>query len=212
MEEILYVKIAQNIPVAKRQVTFHDLATLHCTNKKVVQELNQMVFYTLPAHGPQKTMFTIAKVYEVIHQKYPNLKIENLGERDFVIDYEKPDEKEKQKKWEYVRTIFVSFIVFMGAAFTIMTFNEDVSVADVFDKVYRLVLGQEKQGGSIIEICYAIGLPVGILVFYNHFRRRKIKDDPTPIQVEMHTYEEQVNKTLIAAASKEGKTIDSDSV
>ena len=46
MEEILYVKIAQNIPVAKRQVTFHDLATLHCTNKKVVQELNQMVFYT----------------------------------------------------------------------------------------------------------------------------------------------------------------------
>ena len=200
MEEILYVKIAQNIPVAKRQVTFHDLATLHCTNKKVVQELNQMVFYTLPAHGPQKTMFTIAKVYEVIHQKYPNLKIENLGERDFVIDYEKPDEKEKQKKWEYVRTIFVSFIVFMGAAFTIMTFNEDVSVADVFDKVYRLVLGQEKQGGSIIEI------------FYDHFRRKKIKDDPTPIQVEMHTYEEQVNKTLIAAASREGKTIDSDSV
>jgi len=55
-------------------------------------------------------------------------------------------------------------------------------------------------------------LPVGILVFYNHFRRRKIKDDPTPIQVEMHTYEEQVNKTLIAAASREGKTIDSDSV
>ena len=93
-----------------------------------------------------------------------------------------------------------------------MTFNEDVSVADVFDKVYRLVLGQEKQGGSIIEIFYAIGLPVGILVFYNHFRRRKIKDDPTPIQVEMHTYEEQVNKTLIAAASREGKTIDSDSV
>ena len=38
------------------------------------------------------------------------------------------------------------------------------------------------------------------------------KDDPTPIQVEMHTYEEQVNKTLIAAASREGKTIDSDSV
>lgn len=63
----------------------------------------------------------------------------------------------------------------MGAAFTIMTFNEDVSVADVFDKVYRLVLGQEKQGGSIIEIFYAIGLPVGILVFYNHFRRKKLR-------------------------------------
>lgn len=212
MEEILYVKIEQNIPVAKKQITFRDFATLHCTNKKIVQKLNDTIFYTLSANDAQKTIFTIAKVYEVIHKEYPDLKIENLGERDFVIDYEKPDEKEKSKKWEYIRTILVSFIVFMGAAFTIMTFNEDVSVADVFDKVYRLVLGQEKQGGSVIEICYAIGLPVGILVFYNHFKRKKIKDDPTPIQVEMHTYEEQVNKTLIATASREGKMIDSDSV
>ena len=107
---------------------------------------------------------------------------------------------------------FCFFYRFYGSSFYHYDIYEDVSVADVFDKVYRLVLGQEKQGGSIIEICYAIGLPVGILVFYNHFRRRKIKDDPTPIQVEMHTYEEQVNKTLIAAASREGKTIDSDSV
>ena len=91
-----------------------------------------------------------------------------------------------------------------------MTFNEDVSVADVFDKVYRLVLGQEKQGGSIIEIFYAIGLPVGILVFYNHFRRKKIKDDPTPIQVEMRKYEKDVDDTYIANCGRGGKTIDVD--
>ena len=110
---------------------------------------------------------------------------------------------------EYVKTVLVSLVIFFGAAFTIMTFNEDVSVGDVFDKMYNLVMGVDKSGGSIIEICYAIGLPVGILIFYNHFRRRKIKDDPTPIQVEMHTYEEQVNKALIARASREGHTIDS---
>ncbi len=209
MEEILYIKIEQNIPVAKREITFRDLGTLYCTNKKIVQKLENTVFYTLPAHGPQKTIFTIAKVYEVIHKTYPNLQIENLGERDFIIDFEKPDHKEKGKVMEYTKTIFVSAIVFIGAAFTIMTFNEDVNVSGVFDKVYQLVMGTTKQGGSIIEICYAIGLPVGIIVFYNHFRRKKIKEDPTPIQVEMHTYEEQVNKSLIAAASREGHTIDS---
>lgn len=209
MEEILYIKIEQNIPVAKREITFRDLGTLYCTNKKVVQKLENTTFYTLPNDTPQKNMFTIAKVYEVIHQTYPNIQIENLGERDFIVDYEKPDSKEKGKTMEYVKTAFVSAIVFLGAAFTIMTFNEDVNVADVFDKVYMLVLGTSKEGGSIIEICYAIGLPIGILVFYNHFRRKKIKDDPTPIQVEMHTYEEQVNKALIAAASREGHTIDS---
>ena len=110
---------------------------------------------------------------------------------------------------EYFKTVLVSLIILFGAAFTIMTFNEDVSVASVFDKVYELVMGTKKEGGSIIEISYAIGVPVGILVFYNHFHRRKVKEDPTPIQVEMSTYEEQVNKALIARASREGDTIDS---
>ena len=102
----------------------------------------------------------------------------------------------------------MGLIAFFGAAFTIMTFNEDVSVSDVFDKVYQMVMGTSKQGGTILEISYAAGLPIGILVFYNHFRRRKIKNDPTPIQVEMRTYEEQVNKALISTASREGNTID----
>ena len=110
-------------------------------------------------------MLTIAKVYERIHTFYPALRIENLGERDFVVDLELPDKKEKSKAWEYVKTIFVSLIVFFGAAFTIMTFDEDVSVSNVFDKIYQLVMGTSKQGGSILELSYAIGLPIGILVF-----------------------------------------------
>ena len=98
---------------------------------------------------------------------------------------------------EYFKTAFVSAIVFVGAAFTIMTFNEDVNVSDVFDKVYMLVMGTSKEGGSIIEICYAIGLPIGILVFYNHFCRKKIKDDPTPIQVEMDKHNKDTWNTII---------------
>ena len=208
MEDILYVKIEQNIPVKKRALTFQDIGTLYCTNKSIVQKLNKEIFYTLPEPCSQKTMFTIAKVYERIHTFYPALRIENLGERDFVVDLELPDKKEKSKAWEYVKTIFVSLIVFFGAAFTIMTFDEDVSASNVFDNMYQLVMGTSKQGGSILELSYAIGLPIGILVFYNHFRRKQIKDDPTPLQIEMHNYEEQANKALITAASREGHTID----
>lgn len=208
MEEILYVKIEQNIPVQKRDLTYKDIAALYCTNKDIVQKLEQETFYTLPNDCQQKTMFTIGKVYEGIHKVYPNLRIENVGERDFIVDLEEPDKKEKSRTVEFIKTAFVSLIAFFGAAFTIMTFNEDVSVGDVFDKVYQMIMGTSKQGGSILEISYAAGLPVGILVFYNHFRRRKIKNDPTPIQVEMRTYEEQVNKALISTASREGHTID----
>ncbi len=208
MEEILYIKIEQNIPVRKRELTFQDIGTLYCTNASLVKDLSQQIFYILPAHGPQKTMFTITKVYERIHSFYPNLRIENLGEQDFVVDLEQPDQKEKGKAWEYGKAALVSLVVFFGAAFTIMTFNEDVSVSDVFAKIYQMVMGTEKQGGSVLELCYAIGLPIGILIFYNHFRRKAIKDDPTPLQIEMNTYEKQANDALIEAASREGHTID----
>lgn len=208
MEEILYVKIEQNIPVQKRALTYKDIATLYCTNKNVVQKLEQEIFYTLPTDCQQKTMFTIGKVYEGIHKVYPDIRIENIGEKDFIVDLEEPDKKEKSRTMEYIKTAFVSLVAFFGAAFTIMTFNEDVSVSSVFDKVYEMIMGTAKQGGSILEISYAIGLPAGILIFYNHFRRKKIKNDPTPIQVEMRTYEEQVNKAMISTASREGHTID----
>ena len=47
-----------------------------------------------------------------------------------------------------------------------------------------------------------------IIVFFNHIGGRRITKDPTPIEVEMRIYEEDVNKALIATADREGKTMD----
>lgn len=206
MEDILYVKVEQNVPVSKRDLKLKDVATLYCVNKTVVQKLEKEPFYTIPKESQKLTMFTITKVYETIHKVYPQITIENLGEKDFIVEYE--GEKTPSKIWEYTKAVLVAAVVFFGAAFTIITFNEDVNVSGVFDKVYLMVTGNVRTDGSVLEICYAIGLPLGILVFYNHFKRRDIKNDPTPIQVEMRIYEEQLNKAMLKSSSREGKTID----
>ena len=206
MEDILYVKIEQNVAVKKRDLKIKDVATLYSSNTSMVQKLEKEPFYTIPKDCKVLTMFTVTKVYEAIHKIYPKIQIENLGETDFILEYE-PQKREK-KWWEYTKMIVVAAIVFIGAAFTIMTFNEDVNVAGVFDRIYHMVTGEVKSDGTILEISYAIGIPIGILVFYNHFKKRDIKNDPTPIQVEMRTYEEQMNKAMIKTAAREGKTID----
>ncbi len=71
-------------------------------------------------------------------------------------------------------------------------------------------MGDSKAGGSILEIAYSIGLPIGMIVFFNHFSKLKVKKDPTPIQIEMRLYESDVNKTIIENSSREGETIDID--
>lgn len=206
MEDILYVKAEQNVPVQKRELKLKDVVSLYSVNKTMVQKLEKEPFYTIPKKGRKLTMFTITKVYETIHKAYPQITIENLGETDFIIEYE--GDKKPGKAWEYVKAALVAAVVFFGSAFTIMTFNEDVNVSGVFEKIYLMVTGKVHSGAGVLEISYAVGLPIGILTFYNHFKKRDIKNDPTPIQVEMRTYEEQMNKAMLKSASREGKTID----
>ena len=40
------------------------------------------------------------------------------------------------------------------------------------------------------------------LLFFNHFGHLKLSDDPTPMQVQMRTYEDDVNQTLIEQAER----------
>ena len=89
-----------------------------------------------------------------------------------------------------------------------MTFNNDVSVTDVFSEIYRLVMGYESGGFSILEISYSIGLAVGIIVFFNHFASVKLNTDPTPLEVEMRLYEDNISKTLIVNNGRKETHID----
>ena len=130
----------------------------------------------------------------------PDVEVENLGETDFIVEYGL--NQKGNKIWEWVRTLFISIIIFFGAAFAIMTFNNDVGVSDVFQKIYHLVTGAESNGFTAIEIGYSIGLPLGILVFYNHFSKKKVTSDPTPLEVEMRLYEQDLNTAIIKDAER----------
>ena len=102
----------------------------------------------------------------------------------------------------------VSAVAFFGAAFAIMTFNNDANVTDVFAKLYEMVIGTRADGPTILEASYSVGLAVGILLFFNHFASWKITVDPTPIEVEMRLYEENLNKTLIKNGGRKESGID----
>ena len=104
--------------------------------------------------------------------------------------------------------MLVSLVSFFGTAFTIMAFHVDVQIRNVFAIIYQIILGKESTGVTILEISYSVGLAAGIILFFNHIGGRRITKDPTPIEVAMRKYEEDVDMALIATADREGKTID----
>lgn len=81
-----------------------------------------------------------------------------------------------------MKTICISIIVAFGAAFAIMSFNEDVAVEELFQKIYMLVEGSEHSGFGVLEFMYGIGIALGITVFFNSLGRKKKNAEPTELQ------------------------------
>lgn len=210
--ETLYIKIDQNTIVTDRHVKLSDIAKMECANQAIVRQLKQKKVYTFTEpvsfkmRKNQMKVFSILKIIELIHEEYPNLDVSNEGVKDFIIEYT-PDGK-KPKILNAVKTTILWIVIFFGAAFTIMAFNNDVGVGDVFSRFYEQVTGERSSGVTEIEICYSIGLAVGITIFFNHVGRKKITPDPTPIQVEMRKYEQDIDTTFIENAERKGHSID----
>lgn len=208
----LHLKIGRNTVVWDRQVRLSDIADMECTDEAALRQLKQKKIYTFRedtgSRKNQLVVVSVLKIMEQIHKDYPELEISNEGETDFIIEYVPFPEK---REWVTVtKTIVLCILIFCGAAFTIMAFNNDVGVGDVFAKFYHQVTGIESDGVTELEICYSIGLSFGILIFFNHVGRKKITHDPTPIQIEMRKYESDLDTAFIENAGRKGHSIDVD--
>ena len=74
-------------------------------------------------------------------------------------------------------------------------------------QLYFQLTGIRTEGYTILEIFYSLGIGIGVLFFFNHFGHGKPSKDPSPIEVQMRTYEEDVDKTLIAENNRGEKKV-----
>ena len=208
MSDILYMKIDQNIEVDHIDVRLGDVAKVECRIAPVQNGLPTLKCVLVQAEKSNRYVFSVLKVVELIHEVYPDLEIQNLGESDFIIDYESPEYA--RDRWSFVKVVLLCITIFIGSAFSIMTFNNDVGVTQVFQQVYELLMGQPSDGFTILEITYSVGIAVGIIVFYNHFGGKRITKDPSPMEVQMRQYENDVNTTLVDGSNRKETNIDVD--
>ena len=173
---ILYIKGDRDTEVTKPDVTLGDILSMECADKTVLPKIKTLRIIKFTKPGQQRCVISILRVIERIHEEYPRLQIENMGETDIIVTYE--DQKTPPKAWHIMKTAFVAAVTFFGAAFSIMAFNNDVDVTKLFGQLYELVTGQETGGFTILEITYSIGITAGILIFFNHFGKKRFTRYP----------------------------------
>lgn len=202
--ETLYLKIDKNVQARDKQVNLGDIASLNCSSKPIENKVKTMRLPTEIIKGPGRYVFSVLDVIEVVQKEYPNLEINNLGEADFIITVEKESKLSDALSWG--KTVLVCILAFFGAAFSIMAFNNDIGITELFGRLYETFTGQTSDGFTMLEISYSVGVGLGILIFFNHFAKKKGMTDPTPLEVEMRTYEDEIDTTLIESGNRKEKT------
>ncbi len=213
VNETIYIKADSCVEVTKSCVTLGDLVQMECANPVVVPKLKtvKVLKFSEPKSGhsnsgSHRTVVSVLKIIECIHEQYPGISVQNLGAQDIIVTYE--NQKTAGRLVHWLKIICVVLISFAGSAFSIMAFNNDVDTSRLFNQIYELVTGRASDGFTLLEVTYSIGIMIGILVFFNHFGKKRFSVDPTPMEVEMRLYENDLQTTLVENYSRKGKEID----
>ena len=206
MNHTVYLKLSQITELTHKDVVLKDVAQVYCDDQNVMNKCNSMKVMTVKVDAKRRYIMSALDVINKLKQLDSTIDVNNVGETDFIIAYKPPSPP--AYIWQWTKTVFVCLVCFSGAAFAIMTFNNDASVLDVFKELYRLIMGQESDGLTILETSYSVGLALGIIVFFNHFAKLKLNTDPTPLEVEMRLYEDNINKTLIQNDGRKESGVD----
>lgn len=207
-QDTLYIKGDRDVELTKTEVTLGDILSLECSNKTVIPKIKaiKLVKFSEQGKKQQRIVVSVLKIIACIHEQYPNLDIQNLGETDIILTYE--NQNTPGNVVHLLKTAVVVVLVFCGSAFSIMAFHNDVSITKLFSQIYLALTGVESDGYTILEVSYSIGIIIGILGFFNHFGKKRFTVDPTPLEVQMRLYENDIQTTLVEDASRRKEELD----
>ncbi len=202
--DVVYLKFEAKIQTDQEKVYVSDVAEIVCRNDQKKEQIRNIAIHSFGI--PDRDVVTALYIVNEIEKQVRDVVVVPLGTENIIL--ERIKNKQPSHLFEIVKVVFVSMVCFFGTGFTIMAFHNDIGIRGVFEQISSLITGTEGLGVMILEISYAFGLTAGILLFFNHIGKRRITKDPTPIEVSMRNYEDDVNKTLSETWDREGKIIE----
>lgn len=198
----VYIKPNKKATVTGRKVVYlKDVAEVFSPSGKQ-EALQNTIVLEIKNDKRQSHLVSILDILKAVNISVPEANITNLGETDSIVEYSPVAVKDSN--WKIIiKVICVSIVLFFGGATAIMSFHSDGQIPNIFDNFYYIFFGERTLTPYILDVPYAIGLAVGIFVFFNHFAKIHITQDPTPIEVQMSTYEKETLDSIIDNLGRE---------
>ncbi|WP_100331467.1 stage V sporulation protein AA [Bacillus xiapuensis] len=200
METSIYIRLRHRIHLhMNTNVKLKDIAQV-IAPESLLPALLYVEIYQIRPEDKQIIIIEAMAIVEKLLQQWPEADIQLIGPAQTIIDTAPP-----AKKSSFPLFIFVWWLLFIGAALTIMNFHEDVSMQAVHIKLYELVTGEQTEQPLVFQIPYSIGLGAGMILFFNHLFKKRFNEEPSPLEIEMFKYQQEINQYVILNEQKESR-------
>ncbi|WP_246056055.1 stage V sporulation protein AA [Alteribacter natronophilus] len=189
-EQRVYIRLKSRIRVKEpSSLTIGGISSL-IADDGLREELEKM-----PAAGAMKdpgsspVVIDSMNIVKLMLARYPDLDIQVVGPVQTIVWH-----KVEKQPMKPVLFCLVWFLLFIGSALAIMNFHEDVSMSGVHRKLYKVITGTETDSPLWLQIPYSFGLGLGMILFFNHLLRKRINDEPSPLEMEMFNYQDNIDR------------------
>ncbi|MGE7764685.1 stage V sporulation protein AA [Peribacillus sp. NPDC096540] len=198
MMAVVYIRMRNRVHVNGNQtVRIKDIARI-IGPEEVIQTIEETFLLTVKKEDKNIIVIDLAQLIMAIRKVDPQIEVETFGPSQTIIEviYSK-------KKMSYLTFALVWFLLFIGAGMTIMNFHVDVSMGEVHQKVFTLITGKMDEKPLLIQIPYSFGLGIGMILFFNHFFKKRFNEEPSPLEVEMFNYQQDLDRYVTMNENKE---------
>ncbi|MED3650946.1 MULTISPECIES: stage V sporulation protein AA [Heyndrickxia] len=206
MESLIYLRLRYRVEVRPDSIIkLSDIAQI-IAPENVLADLKNLPVYQVTKKDKSSAVIDIMEVINVITKKYGAVDIQTIGPTQTIIEI-----IYKKKKVSIPFFLVIWILLFIGSALAIMNFHEDVSMRIVHQKIYRMITGHEVSKPLILQIPYSIGLGLGMIIFFNHIFKKRFNEEPSPLEVEIFNYQQDVDHYVTLNENKESiKRLDDD--
>ncbi|MDQ0213752.1 stage V sporulation protein AA [Oikeobacillus pervagus] len=198
MEASVHLRMRHRVQMRPNgKVFLKDLAQIVAPDR-YLKKLQNIFIYEIQPEDHNIIVIDAIRVLKAITDTLPQIDIQLVGPSQTIIEiiYQK-------KKVSVPFFILVWFTLFIGAGLTIMNFHEDVSMQKVQIQLYEMMTGEKNIRPLIFQIPYSIGLGLGMILFFNHVFKKRINEEPSPLEVEMFNYQQDLDHYVVMNENKE---------
>lgn len=197
MKETVYIRMKKKKKAKGLQTVYlRDIAYVS-TNTHLLDQIENTRLYTITKKDHNIVIIDSFIVIKHLNDLFPNLHFQLLGPTQTIINV-----NEKSHKPHILMVSFVWLLLFIGTGMTIMNFHYDVNMQEVQQKLHFLFTGEENDYPLLIQIPYSLGLGGGMLLFFNHWFKKRFNEEPSPLEIELHNYQQDLEQYIIHYENK----------